>query len=356
MIGGGALLLAGAAAYGWRAATGTMSDYNSYAAQLRAPLATDPSALDLIRYATLAANSHNAQPWHFRIGDNVIDVLPDMARATPVVDPDDHHLFVTLGCAAENLAIAAAATGHAGDVQVDNTGDVHVDVTKGPAHRSQLFDAIPRRQSTRAVYDGRPVSAEDLETLRKSAQMDGVRLVLITDRTQIDQVRDLVIAGNTAQLHNPAFMAELKHWLRFNPRDAMARGDGLFTAASGNPVMPSMLGGFAVDTFFTPSAENDKYARQINSSAGLAIFVSEREDKAHWVATGRACQRFALAATALSLKHAFVNQPVEVAALRSELATLIGEPGLRPDLVMRFGYGAEMPFSPRRLVEAVVIP
>ncbi len=75
---------------------------------------------------------------------------------------------------------------------------------------------------------------------------------------------------------------------------------------------------------------------------------------AHWVAVGQAMQRLALEATALGLKHAFVNQPVEVAQLRPELAALVGETGLRPDLVIRFGYGPQMPFSLRGPVEAVL--
>jgi hypothetical protein len=70
--------------------------------------------------------------------------------------------------------------------------------------------------------------------------------------------------------------------------------------------------------------------------------------------TGRASQRFALQATALGLKHCFVNQPIEVSALRPQLAGLLGMPGRRPDLVMRFGYGPALPFSPRRPVNAVL--
>ena len=108
------------------------------------------------------------------------------------------------------------------------------------------------------------------------------------------------------------------------------------------------------DLLFRAGAENDKYARQLRSSAGVAIFVSERDDKDHWVRAGRACQRFALQATALGLKHAFINQPVEVTALRTQLASLLGMPGGRPDIVMRFGYGPTLPFSPRRPVEAVL--
>nr|WP_257644121.1 nitroreductase family protein [Luteimonas salinisoli] len=214
--------------------------------------------------------------------------------------------------------------------------------------------AIPRRQTTRAHYDGRVVPAADIAALEHAARVPGVRLIILTDRAQIDRVRDLVVAGNDAQMRDPAFMAELKAWLRFNPRSAMAMGDGLFSGATGNPSLPDGLGRRAFDAFVSPSAENDKYASQIDSSPGIAVFLAEREDRAHWAAVGRACQRFALMATTLGLKHAYINQPVEVARLRPELAALVGAPGVRPDLVLRFGYGPTLPYAPRRPPAAVL--
>ena len=62
-----------------------------------------------------------------------------------------------------------------------------------------------------------------------------------------------------------------------------------------------------------------------------------------------------LAATTLGLRHAYINQPIEVARLRPELATLVGAPGMRPDLMLRFGYGPLLPYSPRRPVASVLV-
>jgi nitroreductase len=311
---------------------------------------------ELIRFATLAPNGHNTQPWKFHVARNRIEISPDFARRTPVVDPDDHHIFVCLGCAAEYLSLAAAARGRPGEVSFSLVNDGVVVFTFGgePTTSSTLFDAIARRQSTRAVYSGRAVAATELRTLAAEADVPGVDLVMITDRARIDHARDLIIAGNSAQMADAAFDRELRSWLRFNPRQALATGDGLFSQTTGNPVLPSWLGPSMFDLTFRANTENDKYARQIQSSSGMAIFVSEGEDKKHWVRAGRACQRFALQATALGLKVAFVNQPVEVASLRPEMAALVGMPGRRPDLVMRFGYGPTMPFSARRPVEAVL--
>lgn len=358
LIGAGATALVGGEATDLldRAANAS-TDYADRATALRAPLADAPSAHDLIRYATLAPNGHNTQPWRFRIGDRQIDIMPDFSRRTAVVDPDDHHLFVSLGAAAETLSLASAARGMPGTVAFDprNSGSVAVRFERARPAPSPLFDAITRRQSTRAAYDGRAIPTRDLDTLVKAAAVPGVGLVLLTDRRRIDRLSDLVLAGNTLQRTNPAFVRELKSWLRFNPGAALRTGDGLYSAASGNPALPDWLGPHAFDWISTARSENQAYASQLRSSAGVAVFVGLRETAADWVAVGRACQRFALQATALGLKHAFINQPVEVPTLCADLAALVGMPGRRPDIVMRFGYGPELPWSLRRPVNAVIV-
>jgi hypothetical protein len=358
LLGGGAALIGlGAATWAQVRGMGSIPEYAAEVAKLRAALPPAPEARDLIRFATLAANGHNTQPWRFRVGSNGIDILPDLARRTPVVDPDDHHLFASLGCAAENLSLAAGAAGKTGEISFDPAGEGVVRFTYGTGAgvSSDLSAAIPSRQSTRTDYDGTQVSADDLRLLARAAALPGVDLVLITERAKIELLRDMVLAGNSAHMADPAFIAELKTWLRFNPHRALDAGDGLFSACTGNPALPDWLGPTMLDIMFTAKAENAKYASQIASSAGIAVFVAATADPEHWVLAGRACQRFALQATALGLKHAFLNQPVEVPELRAGLAALVGLPGRRPDIVMRFGRSAAMPFSARRPVEAVML-
>jgi hypothetical protein len=217
-----------------------------------------------------------------------------------------------------------------------------------------LFDAIVRRQSTRTEFDGKPLSNDDLRLLEAAGTGNGVRVELITEPRTMASVLEFVVQGNTAQMRDPAFVRELKQWMRFNGAQAAVSGDGLFSACSGNPTGPEWIGSRMFDLFFKEKAENDKYARQVRSSAGIAVFVSEADDRAHWVEAGRAFERFALQATALGIRNAHLNQPVEVASLRSQFARSIGATGGRPDLVIRFGRGAEMPRSLRRPVEAML--
>lgn len=311
---------------------------------------------EIVRYATLAPSGHNAQCWRFRIGNRSIAILPDLSRRTPVVDPDDHHLYVSLGCATENLAQAAGAFGFLANSEFDSSsGATTVVLEQSAADESPLFKAIPFRQCTRAGFDGRPLSNEELRLLEAAGTGQGVRVLLLTEREAMEKVLEYVVQGNTMQVKNPAFVRELESWIRFNDGEAIRTGDGLPARATGNPSAPRWLGRMLSRTFFRARTENDKYARHIRSSAGIAVFVSDVDDTAHWVEAGRCYERFALQATALGIRNAFVNQPVEESGLRPEFARAFGLGDGRPDLVVRFGRGKEMPKSLRRPVETVLI-
>ncbi len=335
-----------------------MADYLDAAARMRALIAETPDIGALVRYATLAANSHNTQPWRFSMRESGVSIEPDMARRTPVVDPDDHHLFVSLGCAAENFLIASAAHGRPGALNFEAVGDgrLDIDLSSATARSDVLYDAIPHRQSTRSEYDAQPIAVADLRQLEAASAVDGVSLILITDGVGREAVVDHVIAGNGAQMDDPAFVAELRDWIRFNPTAAMETGDGLFSATTGNPSIPTWFGRMVFDWFFDKETENEKYAKQIRSSAGVAVFVGEKDDREHWVRVGRSFQRFALQATALGIRTAHVNQPIEVANVRPVFAGWLGIGEARPDLVVRFGTAPPMPMSLRRPVSAVLAP
>lgn len=311
---------------------------------------------ELVRYATLAPSSHNTQCWKFKVEDFGLTILPDGARRCPAVDPDDHHLFISLGCATENIVQAALAHGRHAEACLDVSGDaIRVVLSKVPAQATPLFNAIASRQCTRGDYDGKPVSSAELALLEKAGNSNRVRMLVMTERSAMEQVLAQVVAANTAQMADPAFVRELKSWIRFNGADAVRTADGLFSACTGNPAIPAWLGEMAFDWFFTAKDENDKYARQIRSSAGIAVFIGQAADKAHWVDVGQCYERFALQATALGIRNAFVNQPVEVSTLRPQFASMLGLGGQRPDLVVRFGRGAAMPSSLRRPVAAVLV-
>ncbi len=312
--------------------------------------------VSLVRYATLAASSHNTQPWKFKVERGRILILPDLSRHCPAVDPDDHHLYASLGCATENLLLAAQAAGLRGHVSYDaSTSGVQVDLEEAIPFRSSLFEALPRRQCSRAEYDGTELSGEQLRLFEEVAQGSGVSLMLLTAREQKEQVAEYVAAGNTAQFGDANWAEELKTWIRFNARDAVRTGDGLYGPVMSSPDVPRWLGSLFMRLAFSAQRQNRKDVAHIRSSAAIAVFSSDADDKPHWIEAGRCYERLALQAAALELRTAFINQPVEVPALRPQFAASLGIGNRRPDLVVRIGRGPEMPRSLRRPVEQVLV-
>lgn len=331
-------------------------EYEHRAALLRQPDPSSEVTLELIRLASLAASSHNTQPWKFLVEPSEIRIRPDRTRRCPVVDPDDAHLFKSLGCAVENLVQAANARGQAAEVSFDSREEVvavrlEPSKTVGP---TTLSAAIETRQCTRGAYDGEPLSSEDLKALEQAGSLGRVHCILLSDRKLIETVTAFVTRGNLEQLNDKAFRRELVSWIRFNPAAALRNRDGLAGLTAGQPPVPTPVGKLLAPFLIRAGAQAQLDAEHLASSAGVAIFVTGGNDKRSWVDAGRAYQRFALQAEALDIRSAFINQPIEVPGLRREFESWLGLTQERTQLAVRFGRGPKLPYSLRRPVHDVL--
>jgi hypothetical protein len=308
----------------------------------------------LVHYATLAASSHNSQPWRFAIEERAVEVRADWTRRCPAADPDDHHLLASLGCAVENLVQAAGAFGLEANVGALHAGRIRVEFAAAGAETSPLFEAITLRQSCRAEYDGQPLPPEQLDALAAAGSLGDVRVHLFGGQQELLRLNDFIAEGNGLQMSNAGFRRELKSWIRFNAAEARAHGDGLFAGSTGNPSVPGWLGRAAFDVAYRTDAEDAKNRRHLLSSSGAAVLFTAAHGDASAFEAGRACERFALQAAALGLSVAHLNQPVEVAEVRARFAAFLGDPRMRPHFVLRFGRGPRMPRSLRRPLGDVI--
>jgi len=336
------------------------TNYESAGDLPRTDLAPDlnpPARLrGIIRYATLAANGHNAQPWKFAISPDAVEIHPDYSRRLSTVDPDNRGLWISLGCALENLLIAARATGCAPEVTYPESRDlIRVDLTPDTPRRDFLFDAIPSRQCTRSEYDGKPIGANQLSQLQNLSLEPGISVHTAVGNSGLATLSDYVHQSTLRQYADESFRRELIHWLRFDKKEAIASLDGLYSACTGNPTVPRWLGQLFV-AGAKPQDQADADVKKLRSSAGAVVITSASEAKADWVRTGQVYQRMALWMTSVNIKSAFLNQPIEVESVRSQLQSVLGLGTARPQLLVRFGYAKAMPCSLRRPVQQVLIP
>jgi len=327
--------------------------YGEATAALRRPLDPAGGVDELVRGATLAANGHNTQPWRFEAAAGRLVIGPDRQRRCPVVDADDHHLWASLGGAVENAVQAAPALGLHATAEPSAAG-VTLHLERAPALDDGAGDAIRRRQCTRTPYGGEALTPAELAALEAAGGGDGVELRLLTDARDRALALDAILEAERRQLSDRAFRRELFYWMRCTDGEALASGDGLAARVMGAPRLPRPLVRALLPVVLSASREAAKRRREVASSAGLAVFTGATATPAGWIAVGRACQRFALEATRRGIRYAFVNQPVEVAAIRPAFAAALGLGDRRPDLVVRFGRGPLVPYSLRRPVAEVL--
>lgn len=339
----------------------TMKAYIRAVEAQRTPLqpinARKPDLEELVRLATLAASSHNTQPWRFVLDPNRIQIHADLDRRCPVVDPDDAHLWRSLGCAAENIVLGASLQGLSARVRLAD-GAVQIDLTSAESVAANaLATVIPNRQSCKAPYDGKPLGKEDLQLLEEAGGDSGARVVLVQKRRHMLAIADLVAEGNQRQLADKAFRSELIGWMRFSDREAIATGDGLAGRVLGMPSVPRWLGRILVSLILTGPRQAKADRNLIQTSSAVAVIVASGDNPEAWIAAGRASQRLQLQATARGIASTFLNQPVEVANLRPRLESLLDlMPGESAHLLLRLGHGPRRPYSLRRSLDEVMHP
>src|SRR5882762_6403750 len=108
--------------------------------------------LALVRAAILAASPHNTQPWLFKITNSSIELHIDTQRNVGALDPYLREEHIGMGCALENLMLAAAANGSLATVTLlpGKLGPIptepkpellaRVDLASGKHEETELYD------------------------------------------------------------------------------------------------------------------------------------------------------------------------------------------------------------------------
>lgn len=316
--------------------------------------------IDFVRYATLAPSGHNTQPWKFSLTEDSIRIFPDFTRSLPVVDPDNRELYISLGCALENLVIAAKYAGFDPEVEYFPAGepDECILVTlkrANAAEENDLFQAIPKRHTNRREYNKEQIPAADLNKLGSVPIENGVTCLVLTEPDAIEQIFDLVREGNRIQMNDDAFMDEINFWIRFSDSEEELHLDGLTSRAMGRSPVPGWLGRMFMRIFVSAKSQSKTDEKNIRSSSALMVIISEKNDKKSWVDVGRSFERIALTLTTLNIENAHLNQPCEVPQLKNQLQQHLALGSTHPQMLLRIGYAEPLPRSPRRPVQQVLI-
>lgn len=341
--------------------------------------------LAMVQAAILAANPHNTQPWLFKISDTSIELHADTERNAGALDPYMREQYIGLGCALENLMLAAAAHGYAAEASLfagklsplaasPKTPLVaRVDLAPGPKQASELYDAIPRRHTNRNPYYLKTVPADFVDGLNQLTKDEpDIKLFLFTADADRGRIVDMIANADHVVYADPQVEQGSAPWIRENWGDIQKFRDGIIVDEFGDPpltaaarkFLPSPMMKFATRHKWLDSPS---YTEILKATPlfGL-IALRDRYDGEQNLRAGRLWQRAHLLATVHGLAGRPVNEAVELIdnqrlhnqppQAEAALAALTGDPGWQPTFMFRFGYPVRdvLP-SPRRPAKDVLI-
>jgi nitroreductase len=345
--------------------------------------------LALVRAAILAASPHNTQPWQFKVTSSRIELYLDTQRNVGALDPYLREEHLGIGCALENLLLAAAANGYAATVTLqpgklepipaDPKMKLVASVDLAPGKRdasalpelNELCAAIPRRHTNRAPYDPhRPLPPDFLEALARLPGDDAnTKLFLFTAGADRKKIAEVSSAANAEIYSDPDVQRGSERWLRLNWNAVQEHRDGLTVDAFGLPPLAN-----AAAKMMTPqmlhwaAAHSDKNGyMNLMLSAPLIGFIAVRDryDQQQSLGAGRMWQRAHLFATARGLAARPCNEAVEMvdheralgrpASRVALLNEITGDSSWQPTFVFYLGYPT-LPAhaSPRRPLQSVL--
>jgi nitroreductase len=324
------------------------------------PAAGTPSAKlqYLLKYAVLAPSGHNTQPWRFHIARNTLELYADRTRALPIVDPQARELHISCGAALFNLRMAIRHFGHAGVVAMQPDPDdpdllarVGLGERSAPSTEEELlFQSIPNRHTNRMSFGEHKVAPETLEALVASAEQEDAWLWTAPEGETREALADLIVEADRDQLADSAFRHELAAWVHSNYG---SREDGMPGSALGMPGLIAYAGPFMVRTFDTGAMVAARDRQLVIHSPLLIVLGTEEDTPADWLKVGQALERVLLRATSEGVSASFLNSPIELPAARAKVREVLGVTG-HPQLILRLGFGPEMPPTPRRRVDEVL--
>ena len=199
-------------------------------------------------YARMTPSPHNTQPCRLHVVDDThAQVVFVPSRGLYIADPSGRFTEAALGVFVEICKIAAAANGYR--LEYDYTfqplypnGDHETlqtvaNLTLVPDTRvaDLPVELITQRHTSRLPYDNRPVPEAVVAELQTEAAKWGHQLFMRNDPEAIRWVVELNKESLFNDLEDNAIREELKRWLRYSPKEAKAKKDGLSAEAMQMP-------------------------------------------------------------------------------------------------------------------------
>jgi hypothetical protein len=295
-------------------------------------------------------------------------MLADVTRKLPITDPEGRELRISCGASLLNFRVAMSSFGCHCDIIVHPEAEpphalaeaTFTGHENGSEPDRRLRDAITARRTNRGEFESRALPTNVLEDLSTAAQRENAGLTLVTAASIKSLVVNLVGEAEKTLLARPQYQNELGRWVHQRVSESTVQSSVRRESAAGHlpehrtqPDLAILSAANAARTFPPGEEAFARHKGHLAAAPVLALVTTDSDKPADWFATGQAMQRILLTATEADVSASFLNPPIEVPELRTKLADLFETKGV-PQILLRFGYGPNIPPTPRRPVGDII--
>ncbi|HEX6617059.1 MAG TPA: hypothetical protein VF046_12210 [Gemmatimonadales bacterium] len=306
----------------------------------------------LLRYGILAPSTRNSQPWAFHIQRNRVHFIADMRRALSIADPGRRELYISVGCALENLLVAAEHFGfrhsvsyfpEPRDEELVATATFEPGGSPSSARAGATLESILRRHNDNSVFQAHPVP-EWLRSRLTACRVEADLQVYLTHDHHFRRWIDLLtVEADRIEFADPAFRRELAYWI----------GQRVF----GESRVVSRLEKLAVSRIDLGESVARQDHEIVEGAALLGLICADGDSHPAHVRTGQLFERIWLTATESGLSIQPMSQTMRHPELRAAVRELLPVQGWIPQHLFRVGFSSRPGehHTPRRPLEGVLV-
>src|SRR3989344_1768281 len=162
---------------------------------------------EIIELASKAPSGENAQPWQFKIKDNIISQYLVPERDQSIYNWGHRASYIAHGAVLENIKIAASQLGYSAiiDLFPDKSSTnliAKITLEKSMPKNEPLFPYIEKRVTNRKPYEVNPLTDEQRSALLSVSQEEGARFLLTEDREKIVELGRVGSTNEEVMLSN----------------------------------------------------------------------------------------------------------------------------------------------------------
>jgi len=271
----------------------------------------------LLNYAIFAPSTHNTQPWLFKIKENSCEIYKDDKFLLPYGDPLQRDLYISIGCAIENLILASKYFDVYKEIKYYFKDSLIAEVffqnlnqsTNPNLEFEKFIVGIKKRINARGLFEDKKIPDELITEIKNLNDFKDVKIDILTEKPKIEEVAKLIAKGLEIAHQNKNFRQEMSQWIN---NSLSKRKEGIPGYALRMPLLISFIFPFLVKNFNLGKRLGYLNYLSVKSAAASIVIGADISNPEIWVKIGQLAERIMVYLASKDIKSSIFVSAIEM--------------------------------------------